>query len=124
MTLFLIIDFISSLMRFDVGFPTLIRYYGVYSFQICYQFIPVASMVGVVFTLSEMNRNKELSALYSLGISLFRILAPIFFWILVLFYFSFLLGDRFIPLTKQKRDYIYYTEMKKKPGLFSTVKNG
>ena len=122
MTLFLVIDFVSSLMRFDVGFSTLARYYGAYSFQICYQFVPVASMVGVAFTLSEMNRNKELSALFSLGVSLFRILTPIFFWILILFCFSFLLGDRLIPLTKQKRDYIYYTEMKKKPGLFSTVK--
>ena len=122
LTLFFVIDFVTSLVRFDVDLSTLGRYYGVYSFQICYQFIPVATMVGVVFTLSELNRNRELAALFGLGVSLFRILLPIFFWVFVFFCFSFFLGDRLIPLTKQKRDYIYYTEMKKKPALFSTVK--
>ncbi len=122
LTLFFVIDFVTSLMRFDVGLSTLGRYYGAYSFQICYQFIPVAAMVGVVFTLSELNRNKELTALFSLGVSLGRILLPIFFWAFILFGFSFFLGDQVIPITKQKRDYIYYKEMKKKPGLFSTLK--
>ena len=122
LTLFFVVDFVTSLMRFDVSLSTLGRYYGAYSFQICYQFIPVAAMVGVVFTLSELNRNKELTALFSLGISLGRVLFPIFFWTFVLFGFSFFLGDQVIPVTKQKRDYIYYGEMKKTPGLFSTVK--
>lgn len=122
LTLFLVIDFMTSVMRFDVSLTTLGRYYGAYCFQILYQFIPVAAMVGVVFTLSTLNKSRELTALFSLGMSLTRILMPIFFWILIFVGFSFFLGDQIIPVTKQKRDYIYYAEMKKKPGLYSTVK--
>ena len=122
LTLFFVIDFVTSLMRFDVNLSTLGRYYGAYSFQICYQFIPVAAMVGAVFTLSELNRNKELTALFSLGMSLGRILFPILFWAFILFGLLFFLGDQIIPVTKQKRDSIYYKEMKKKPALFSTLK--
>ena len=122
LTLFFVIDFSTSLMRFDVSLLTLGRYYGAYFFQICYQFIPVATMVGVVFTVSELNRNRELTALFSLGMSLSRVVLPIFLLNLILFGFAFFLGDRVIPITKQKRDAIYYKEMKKKPGLFSTLK--
>lgn len=109
-------------MRFEVSLSTLARYYGVYCFQIIYQFIPVAAMVGVVFTLSTLNRSRELTALFSLGMGLFRVLLPIFIWVAFFAGVTFFLGDRVIPVTKQKRDYIYYTDMKKKPGLFSTVK--
>ena len=122
LTLFFVIDFITSLVRFDVGFSTLVRYYGVYGFQICYQLIPAAVLVGVVTTLSSLNRSLELTALFSLGMSLWRVLLPIFFWILILFGFAFFLGDQVVPLTKRKRDYIYYNEMKKNPSLFSSVK--
>lgn len=122
LTLFLVIDFLTSVMRFDVSLPILARYYGAYSFQILYQFIPVAAMVGVVFTLSTLNRSRELTALFSLGMGLFRILLPMSLWICLFVGATFFLGDQVIPITKQKRDFIYFTEMKKKPGLFSTVK--
>jgi len=122
LTLFLVIDFMTQMMRFDVSLQTLGRYYGVYLFEVLYQFIPVASLVGVVFTLSSLNRSRELTAMFSVGLSLARILAPIFFWLSIVVAGSFYLGDQVIPVTKQKRDYIYYVEMKKQPGLYSTVK--
>ncbi len=122
LTLFLVIDFMSSVMRFDVTLSTLARYYGAYTFQIMYQFLPIAALVGVVFTLSSLNSSRELTALFSLGMSLKRILAPMFFWLLIFVGFTFYLGDQIIPVTKQKRDFIYFNDMKKNPALFSTVK--
>ena len=112
----------TQMMRFDVSLQTLGRYYGVYLFEVLYQFIPVASLVGVVFTLSSLNRSRELTAMFSVGLSLTRILAPIFFWLAIVVAGAFYIGDQVIPVTKQKRDYIYYVEMKKQPGLYSTVK--
>lgn len=122
LTLFFVIDFLTQMMRFDVGLSVLGRYYGVYCFEILYQFIPVAAMVGVVFTLSTLNKSRELTALFSLGMSLFRVLLPIFFWVIFFVGAAFYIGDQVIPVTKKKRDYIYYVEMKKQPGLYSTVK--
>lgn len=122
LTLFLVIDFMTSIMRFDVSLPVLARYYGAYSFQILYQFLPIAALVGVIFTLSTLNRARELTALFSLGMSLKRILMPMFLWLTLFVAFTFYLGDQIIPLSKQKRDFIYYNDMKKNPSLFSTVK--
>ncbi len=122
LTLFFVIDFMSQMMRFDVGLDVLGRYYGAYLFQIMYQFIPVAALVGVVFTLSSLNKSRELTALFSLGMSITRILIPIFFWIFIFVGLSFYIGDRVLPITKKKRNYIYYVEMKKQPSKFATVK--
>jgi len=122
LTLFLVIDFMTSLSRFDVPLSTLSSYYTVYIFEILYQLLPVASLVGVVFTLSSLNRTRELTALYSLGMGLRRVVTPIFVIILLLVIFSFYLGDKVLPITKKKRDYIYYVQMKKNPGLYATVK--
>ncbi len=122
LTLFFVIDFMTQITRFDVSLGTLGRYYGAYCFEIIYQFIPVAAMVGVIFTLSSLNKSRELTALFSLGMSLTRVLMPIFFWISLLVGLSFYIGDQVVPVTKKKKDYIYYVEMKKQPGLYSTVK--
>lgn len=122
LTLFFVIDFLTQMMRFDVSLSTLGQYYAVYLFEILYQFLPVAAMVGVVFTLSTLNKSRELTALFSLGMSLTRVLAPILVLISLLVGLSFFIGDQVIPVTKQKRDYIYLVEMKKQPWLFSTVK--
>ena len=84
--------------------------------------IPVASLVGVVFTLSTLNKSRELTALFSMGMSIWRILTPIFCWVLVFVGLSFYLGDQVIPNAKKNKNYIYYVEMQNKPGLYSTVK--
>jgi lipopolysaccharide export system permease protein len=123
LTLFFVIDFMTQITRFDVTLATLGRYYGAYCFEIIYQFIPVAAMVGVVFTLSTLNKSRELTALFSLGMSLFRVLVPIFFWISLFVGLSFYIGDQVVPVTKKKKDYIYFVEMKKNPSLYSTVRN-
>lgn len=122
LTLFFVIDFLSQMVRFDVTLGTLARYYSTYFFEILYQFLPVAAMVGVVFTLSTLNKSRELTALFSLGMSLTRVLTPILVLIMLIVGFSFFLGDRVLPVTKQKKDYIYKVEMKKQPWLYSTVK--
>ena len=120
--LFLVIDFMTQVTQYDVPLSTIAKYCGAYSFEILYQFMPVGALVGVVFTLSNLNKTHELTALYVMGLSLFRILVPIFFWIFLFVGFSFFIGDRVIPVTKKKKDYIKYVEMQKKPDLFFTVK--
>lgn len=112
----------TQITRFDTTLSILGRYYGVYCFEIIYQFLPVAAMVGVVFTLSMLNRSRELTALFSLGMSLTRVLIPILFWVVVLIGLSFYIGDQVLPVTKKKKEYIEYVEIKKQPQLFSTVK--
>jgi lipopolysaccharide export system permease protein len=123
LTLFLVIDFMGNIARFDTTLNVLLRYYSYYGLEILYQFLPVASLVGTVFTFSVLNNNRELTSLFSFGMSLRRILRPLLICIVITMALSYFLDDQVLPVAKQKGDYIFYVEMQKKPGLYSTVKS-
>ncbi len=122
-TMFLTIDAISSASRFDVSSAILIQYYMYKVPGIVQQMIPVACLLGTIFTLSALSKSNELVALFSAGMSLARISSPILILVVLVSVFSFWLGDRIIPIVSQKENYIFYVQLKKEPGLYSTVKN-
>lgn len=122
LTLFLAADFVTAMTRFQAPIGTLVRYYLVYFPNIIYQLVPAACLIAALFTLSTLNKSNELVALFSLGMSLFRVSAPIVVLCALISVFTFFVGDRALPILNQKRDYIYYVELKKKPGQYQTVK--
>ncbi len=121
-TIFVAADFTSTVMRFEVGMDVFGRYYLYYLPAIVNQMVPVACLIATLFTLSAMNKSNELVSLFSMGVSLARVALPILVLVGVISMFSFWLGDRVLPRAVQAKDYIYYVEMKKKPNLYSQVK--
>ncbi len=121
-TLYVSIDFITTMNSYDVAIEVLINFYTYSLPAIIHQMLPVAALVATVFTLNALNRNSELIALYSCGLSLARISVPILSVVVVISSISYWLGDRILPVFAQKKNYVYYVEMKKKPSLYSTVK--
>lgn len=121
-TLFLAVDFLSFAVRnSEAGFQVLVKYYLYYMPAIGYQMLPVGGLMATVFTLSHLNRSNELIALHSVGMSLARVSAPILIVVTIIAATSFFLSDRLLPRFAQKKNFIYYVEIKKKPGLYSTV---
>lgn len=120
--IFLAADFTSSMVRFDVGVDVFLRYYAYYIPQMLYQMIPVGCLIGTLFTLSNMNKSNELVSLFSMGVSLARVSAPILVLVGVISVISFFLGDRLLPEALKNKNYVYLVEMKKRPNLYSTVK--
>lgn len=90
--------------------------------NIIYQLVPAACLIAALFTLSTLNKSNELVVLYSMGMSLFRVAAPILVLCALISVVTFYVGDRVLPILNQKRDYIYYVELKKKPEQYQTVK--
>ena len=123
-TLFLAFDFMSNFSRFAEGASTgqLIEYYLYYSPSIVYQMIPVACLLSTVLTLASLSRSGELTALFSLGMSLARVSAPILAIVGLASGLAFFVGDRVLPWLAQKKNYVFYVEIRKQPELFSTVK--
>ena len=77
LTLFVAVDFMSNMVRFQAPPASLIQYYFLYAPGLVYQLIPVACLLATILTLSTLNRNNELVALFSAGMSLARISSPI-----------------------------------------------
>ncbi len=101
---------------------TVIAYYAYSLPAIIHQMMPVACLIATVFTLSGMNRSNELTALFSMGTSLARISAPILVIVICMSIFLLTIGDWLLPALNQKKNYVYYVDIQKKPGLYSTVK--
>ncbi|MCB0390256.1 MAG: LPS export ABC transporter permease LptG [Bdellovibrionales bacterium] len=121
-TIFLAVDFMGAFARYEVSSDVLVKYYGYSIPTIVYQMIPVGCLVATVFTLSTFNKSNELIAMFSVGLSLARVSAPMLSLIALISVFSFWLGDHLLPEFTKKKNYVYYVEIKKKPGLYSTVK--
>jgi lipopolysaccharide export system permease protein len=122
-TLFLVFDFMSFGVRYsDAGTSALIRYYAYHTPWMVYNLMPVACLMATLFTLSTMNKANELTALYSMGMGLGRISVTVLGMVAVVSVAVFGFADQILPRLIQKRNYVEYVEIKKRPGLYSTVK--
>lgn len=121
-TIFLAVDAMSFAVRqSEAGIGPLLRYYFYFMPTIIYQMIPVACLLATVFTLTTLNRSNELVALYSIGQGLVRVSAPVLILVAIISLLSFLAGDLLLPRFAQRKNYVEYVEIKKRPGLYSTV---
>lgn len=122
-TLFLATDAMSALVKFaGVSTTALLQYYLFYLPEIAHKMIPVATVVGTVMTISILNKGSELIALFASGLSLFRVSRFIFISIIVIAILDYGLSDRLLPVFSKQKNYIYYTDIAKKPGQFQTIK--
>jgi lipopolysaccharide export system permease protein len=121
-TLFVTVDFMSNMVQHNAPTSAVMEYYGLFVPGVMYQMMPVACLLATVFTLSTLSKNNELVALFSSGMSLARVSMPILVLVVLISSVSFWLNDRLLPIVNQRKNYIYYVEIEKKPGLYSTVK--
>lgn len=122
-TIFTAVDAMSTLVSYSgVATGTLMQYYLFMAPEIMNRMMPVACLLGVVLTLSNLSRANELVALFAAGMSLLRISAPMLFWVALIAAGSYGLSDRILPLTARQKNFIFYNEIKKRPDMFSVVK--
>lgn len=123
-TLFIAFDFMSNFARFSeaTSLAQLAEYYLLYAPSVLYQMVPVGCLMATVFTLSSLSKSGEMTALFSLGMGLARVSAPVLVLVALVSGSAFLLGDRVLPWLAEKRNYVFYVEIRKQPELFSTVK--
>jgi lipopolysaccharide export system permease protein len=122
-TLYMTVDVMSFAMRHtDADTTSLIKYYSYHAPWVIYQLVPVACLMATLFTMATLNKTNELTALFSMGMSLLRVSAPILIAVAVISLSVFGVGDQVLPRLLQKRNYVEYVEIKRRPGLYSTVK--
>jgi len=120
--IFVIVDLIENLDKFiDKGVPyyKVIEYYVYYLPYIIVLSLPVAVLLASLFSVGQMTRNNEIVAMKSAGISLLRILLPLFTFGFILSLGILYLGETFVPMTNEKRIDIYkeYVQKAKKKRL-------
>ena len=122
-TLFMAVNFMTFAMQHpDAATSSLVKYFAYHTPGVVYQLMPVICLMATLFTLSSLNKSNELTALFSVGISLSRIAAPMLITVFILSGLTFWVGDRVLPGFAQKKNYVEFVEIRKRPGLYSTVK--
>lgn len=102
--IFVIIDFAGNSRVWIARLPEeRTAYYLNYLPYIAYLVCPIALLLAAVFSIGNLARHFELVALRAAGLSVTRILAPVFWTGLVLSALMFVLQDRILPDANQKR---------------------
>ena len=79
------------------------------------KFLPVASLMGALFSLGGLSRRHELTAMKAGGVPLERTLVPLFLVGIALAAVSFLITDRIVPVTDLRSQKIWHNEIRRLP---------
>ena len=105
--IFVLINLVENADRFidkDIGIRLILLYYVFYLPYIIVLTLPVAMLLATMFSLSRLNQDNEITAMKASGISLYRILMPLY--ILSLFLGIVMIGfaEIVVPRTNLYRE--------------------
>jgi len=109
MAIFIIVDQIEKLDTFiHQKVPKLViaKYYLYYLPYIIILTLPVAMLLSSLFSVGTMARQNEIVAMKASGLSLYRILAPLFIIAVVISIGALLFGEYVVPTASAKRAYL------------------
>ena len=108
-----IFSFIEDIVKFKIPGTSLAAFYIYYSPTIVLQVTPMAVLLSTIFILSNLNKNNEITAMKSSGISLWRIISPVIILGLIISISSFIVSDKVIPISSKVANMIRREELEK-----------
>ena len=112
-----IFSFIDDIVKFKIPAASIIAFYVYYCPTIFVQVTPMAVLLSTIYVLSNLNKHNEIVAMKSSGISLWRIMAPIFIMGFIISVFVFIINDRIIPVSSRVSSVIRRDELEKEKRL-------
>ncbi len=114
LVLFVFIDYLSRMDRFLNSGISLFDALWYVLLKVPFMFVqltPASILLAVIAVFGVMNRNNELTALKSSGISVYFLVKPALLAGLFLAGLMFLMGETIIPVSMAKANYIRYNQM-------------
>ncbi|RQW05183.1 MAG: LptF/LptG family permease, partial [Calditrichaeota bacterium] len=124
--IFVVIDLIENLDKFlsaDATFLQVFLYYFYYIPYIIILTLPISMLLSSLFSLGTMAQYNELIAIKSAGVSLYRILLPVFALSLLVSIITGLAGETIVPTTNRLRLDVYRYDIKKEARQLQTSRN-
>lgn len=115
--IYIVIDFfgkIDNFLRAGVSLGVTVSYFLYQVPFILQQMIPIAVLISVMLMLGIMNKNNEILALKSSGLSLFNLAYPLIVVSLLIGIGSFFLSESFVPITSAKANDIWNIQVEKR----------
>lgn len=124
--LFVFIDYLSRMERFLNSDISLIGALGYVVLKVPFMFVqltPASILLATIAVFGLMNRNNELLAIKSSGISVYFLVKPALFVGVLLAILMFFLGETIIPVTMARSNYIKYNVIQKSHNIYSARKD-
>ncbi|MFH1190203.1 MAG: LptF/LptG family permease [Candidatus Omnitrophota bacterium] len=117
-----VFSFIDDIIKFRIPLTSLAAFYFYYIPTIFLQVAPMAALLSTVYLLSNLNKNNEITAMKSSGISLWRIMAPLLALGLLISSVVFLVNDKVNPLFSKTANYIRREELESQKSKLTKAK--
>ena len=115
--IFLVVDVIENISKFIDRGATIQQFLLYYLYYIPYIIsltLPIAMLLSSLFTLNSFAQNNEIIIQYSSGISLYRLLFPLFILAIIISSFAGFFNELIVPEANQRRlDMMRYDISKK-----------
>ena len=102
MLIFTFFDLVGDILRNHIPLTTVGDYLVNLTPSMLYQIAPLAVLIAVLVTFGVLNRNSELVAMKATGISLYRLVIPIFSISAVLAVTLFVFDEYYLPQANRK----------------------
>jgi lipopolysaccharide export system permease protein len=120
--LFLFQALMGQLLDHEFPVNQIVYYHLMMIPEVLVQMAPPAVLLSTVLTLSGLNRTNELTACFSIGIGLSRVMVVIWSIVFALSCGLLILQDQILPPVFKQRDIYYMREMKKRTDFFVDIK--
>lgn len=113
--IFVMVDYLSRMDHFLESSITLVRALGYVLLKVPFMFVeltPAVVMLSVIVVFGLMNRNNELVAVKSSGVSIYHLVKPAAFVGIILSFAMIFLGETIVPVTMARANYIKYVVIK------------
>lgn len=124
--LFIIVDSFTHLDDFiqrRVQTTIIFKYYLMMIPMIFIQTSPIACLIAMIYTMGKLNYNNELIAMRGGGLSIYKIVLPIFILGIILSLFTFLISEKILPKTQKLSEHIKIKHIDKKAHSEEILKN-
>lgn len=114
--IFLVVDLVEhldNLLDKHASLFLITKYYLYYTPYIVVLALPVATLLSCLFSLGQLAKHNELTAMKSSGISLYRILLPLFVFSFLMSLLTMVTGGSIVPITYQKMMEVKNVEIEK-----------
>lgn len=118
---FLIMQFlwmyIDDIMGKDVGMIVVFKLLFYTSANVIPMALPIAVLFSSIMTMGNLAESNELTAMKSAGMSLFKVMRPMFLFVLVISILTFYFSNYILPIANLKRRALIYDLQQQKPTL-------
>lgn len=113
-TIVLFFQKIDLFIKYQAPFPLIFLYLLFKIPEIVFQWtLPYGILLSTLLTLGILSRHNELTAMKAGGVSLYRIVFPLFLIALLVSFCSFLGNEYLVPLANQKTRYLLSVQVRK-----------